>query len=145
MIDYIDHYNRHRPHRGFSNGDRHHRLPPTEARTSPTADVVRLPACDDLVNEYQLHRMNPATGPSGTHKVAPEGPEVLGEGTSEQRDDDLAEEDLADHGDREDHGVGQQGVVARTAVLSERQRRRLARHTGDEPCQRRGRICVLGQ
>ena len=51
--DYVDHYNRHRPHRA-----RQQRAPSLPPRTpapspSPTADVIRLPRCDGLINEYK--------------------------------------------------------------------------------------------
>ena len=53
VVDYIDHYNRHRPHRALQ--QRAPTPPPATAEpiTSPTADVIRLPRCDSLIHEYK--------------------------------------------------------------------------------------------
>jgi len=53
VVDYIDHYNRHRPHRSLQ--QRAPTPPPATAEmsTSPTADVTRLPRYDGLINEYK--------------------------------------------------------------------------------------------
>lgn len=52
VTDYIDHYNVHRPHRA-----RQQRPPSppssTEGERAPTADIIRLPRCDGLINEYK--------------------------------------------------------------------------------------------
>ena len=52
VVDYIDHYNRHRPHRSLQ------QCPPAPPHASdeaciPSADVIRLPRCDGLINEYK--------------------------------------------------------------------------------------------
>jgi transposase InsO family protein len=51
--EYIDHYNTHRPHRSLQ--QRAPTAPPatTDTRPRPTANVIRLPRCDGLVNEYK--------------------------------------------------------------------------------------------
>ena len=53
VTDYTEHYNRHRPHR--SRQQRAPTAPPRrEAEVpSPTAEVIRLPRCDGLINEYK--------------------------------------------------------------------------------------------
>lgn len=52
VVDYIDHYNRHRPHRALQ--QRPPSPPPSSNKVStPTADVIRLPRCDGLINEYK--------------------------------------------------------------------------------------------
>ena len=52
VVDYIDHYNRHRPHRSLQQHPPSPPHSPDEARP-PTAEVIRLPRCDGLVNEYK--------------------------------------------------------------------------------------------
>ena len=50
VTDYLEHYNRHRPHRALE------QRPPTANDVPPpssTANVTRLPRCDGLINEYQ--------------------------------------------------------------------------------------------
>ena len=52
LAEYVEHYNRHRPHRAL------HQRPPTppagpETPPPATADVLRLPRCDGLINEYR--------------------------------------------------------------------------------------------
>jgi len=53
VVDYIDHYNRHRPHRALQQ-----RPPSLDAAdpspdATPTDNVIRLPRCDGLINEYK--------------------------------------------------------------------------------------------
>jgi len=53
VTDYIDHYNRHRPHRALQQ-QAPSPLPTTEAPApSPTHTVVRLPRSNGLINEYK--------------------------------------------------------------------------------------------
>jgi len=52
VLDYVDHYDRHRPHRSLQ--QRPPSPPPSEeAASTPTADVIRLQRCDGLINEYK--------------------------------------------------------------------------------------------
>lgn len=53
VVDYIDHYNRHRPHRSLQ--QRAPSPPPGTAQpiTSPTAGTIRLARCEGLINEYR--------------------------------------------------------------------------------------------
>lgn len=51
VVDYIDHYNTHRPHRALQ--QRAPSQPSSEASPRPRAKVIRLPRCDGLVNEYR--------------------------------------------------------------------------------------------
>jgi transposase InsO family protein len=53
VTDYVEHYNRHRPHRALQQ-----RAPTAPTRPelecrSPTAEIIRLPRCDGLINEYK--------------------------------------------------------------------------------------------
>jgi putative transposase len=52
LTDYIDHYNRHRPHRALQ--QQSPTAPPRRDDEAPsrTAEVIRLPRCDGLINEY---------------------------------------------------------------------------------------------
>jgi len=53
VTEYVDHYNAHRPHRTLQ--QQAPAAPPTtrnEEPPRPTANVIRLPRCDGLVNEY---------------------------------------------------------------------------------------------
>jgi transposase InsO family protein len=52
VVDYIDHYNRHRPHRSLQQRPPSPPASPDEAHP-PTADVIRLPRCHGLINEYK--------------------------------------------------------------------------------------------
>ena len=52
VVDYIDHYNTHRPHRSLD------QQPPLPHAVSPDADprhlrVIKSPRCDGLINEYR--------------------------------------------------------------------------------------------
>ncbi len=54
VTDYVEHYNGHRPHRAL-----HQRAPTAPAdheleSPSPTAEIIRLPRCDGLINEYKI-------------------------------------------------------------------------------------------
>jgi len=53
VTDYVEHYNQHRPHRALQ--QRPPALPPDTDAVPPssTADVIRLPRCDGLIDEYQ--------------------------------------------------------------------------------------------
>jgi transposase InsO family protein len=53
VTDYVDHYNRHRPHRTLQ--QQAPAAPPatSEEPPRPTTNVIRLPRCDGLVNEYR--------------------------------------------------------------------------------------------
>jgi len=50
VTDYLDHYNQHRPHRALQ--QRAPTPPPRTLAPRPTANVIRLPRCDGLINEY---------------------------------------------------------------------------------------------
>ena len=54
LTDYIEHYNAHRPHRALQ--QRAPTAPPRhdDEVPSPTAEVIRLPRCDGLINEYKI-------------------------------------------------------------------------------------------
>jgi len=52
VSDNIDHYNTHRPHRALEQQPLSP-LPATEDERVPTADVIRFPRCDGLINEYK--------------------------------------------------------------------------------------------
>jgi len=72
ITDYLDHYNRHRPTGPF----RQQAPSPPPATTAPspppTADVIRLPRCDGLINQYQTPH-DPTTGflaPTGASESA---------------------------------------------------------------------------
>ena len=53
LTDYIEHYNGHRPHRALQ--QQAPTAPPRHEGEvpSPTAEAIRLPRCDGLINEYQ--------------------------------------------------------------------------------------------
>lgn len=53
VTDYVEHYNRHRPHRSLQQHAPSSRPDETAVPASPTANVTRLPRCDGLINEYK--------------------------------------------------------------------------------------------
>ena len=54
VIDYIDHYNTHRPHRSLDQRPPGDRNPPVRLMPDPAPlRVVRSTRCDGLINEYR--------------------------------------------------------------------------------------------
>ena len=66
VVDYIDHYNTHRPHRSLD------QLPPvaTDAADQPDRhlQVVRTARCDGLINDYRKCRLTSHDTVFGTHR-----------------------------------------------------------------------------
>ena len=54
VVDYIDHYNTHRPHRSLDQRPPRNTVPDESPNSAPTPlRVVRTTRCDGLINEYQ--------------------------------------------------------------------------------------------
>lgn len=53
ITDYIDHYNQHRPHRSLEQRPPAAPADPDDAPSATPSNIVRLPRCDGLINEYR--------------------------------------------------------------------------------------------
>ncbi len=54
VVDYIDHYNTHRPHRSLEQRPPRHTTPDNNTTDHPLSRrLVRTPRCDGLINEYK--------------------------------------------------------------------------------------------
>lgn len=53
LVDYVAHYNAHRPHRALQQRAPTSHPHENAAPLLPTANVIRLPRCDGLINEYK--------------------------------------------------------------------------------------------
>ncbi len=53
VVDYIDHYNQHRPHRSLNQRPPRAGQETTQSTTAPPVQTVRSTHCDGLINEYR--------------------------------------------------------------------------------------------
>ena len=69
MIDYITHYNAHRPHRSLEQRPPRHTTPDDNTTDHPLpCRLVRTTRCDGLINEYKTRRLTRPDRVSGTHR-----------------------------------------------------------------------------